>query len=293
MKNIADNVDFEIQNEILTFQDLIYVSTRCRQEVINIYHDLKIHKHQRSDKIIERIFRIYYFSKLRKQIEDTIRKCNVYARAKHDRHRSYKLMKSLNISNCAWKSIALNFIVKLSKFKKRVTETVYDSILIIVNQLTKYSYFLLYKKASTAEDLVYTFFRTIVTNHELSDEIISNRDKLFTSKFWKSLVNQLKIHHKLSTAYHSQTNKQTERINQTLKQYLRCYINYRQNDWISLLLVTQLTFNSVTTKIISVSSFFANYEFELETFKKSRKFAQLAQKATIQIEQIYLLHKKL
>ena len=66
MNNIADNTNFEIWNEILTFQDLIYVSTKCKQEMINIYHDLKIHEHQDFDKIIERIFKIYYFSKLRK-----------------------------------------------------------------------------------------------------------------------------------------------------------------------------------------------------------------------------------
>jgi len=70
-------VNFEIINEILTFQDLIYVSTRCRQEIISDYHELMIHEHQSSDKIIERIFRIYYFSKMRKQIENIIRKCNV------------------------------------------------------------------------------------------------------------------------------------------------------------------------------------------------------------------------
>ena len=150
--------------------------------------------------------------------------------------------------------------------------------------MIKYSYFLSYKKASTAKDLIYTFLKTIVTNHELSDEIISNRNKLFTLIFWKSLVNQLEIHHKLSTAYYLQTNKQTKRINQTLKQYLRCYINYRQNDWVQLLLITQLTFNNATTKVISVLSFFANYEFKLETLKKSRQFAQLAQRTTIQIE---------
>ncbi len=84
-----------------------------------------------------------------------------------------------------------------------------------------------------------------------------------------------------------------KRMNQTLKQYFRCYINYRQNDWIQLLSVAQLTFNSATTKVISMSSFFANYEFKSKTLKKSRKFAQLAQKATIQIEQIHLLHKEL
>jgi len=177
--------------------------------------------------------------------------------------------------------------------KKRVIETTYDFILIITDRLIKYEYFLSYKKATFAEDLTYTFLRMIVANHELSDEIISNRDKLFTSKFWKFLMNQLEIHHKLLTAYHLQTNEQTKRMNQTLKQYLRCYINYRQNDWIQLLSVAQLTFNSATTKVISMSSFFANYEFKSETLKKSREFAQLAQKATLQIEQLQLLQKEL
>ena len=101
IKNIADNTNFEIQNIILTFQDLIYVSTRCRQEIINIYHDSKIQKHQDFDKIIERIFRIYYFSKLRKQIKNIIRKCDVYVKVKHDRHKSYELLKSFNTSDRA------------------------------------------------------------------------------------------------------------------------------------------------------------------------------------------------
>ena len=99
MKNIADNEDFKIQDKILTFQDLIYVLTRCKQEIINIYHDSKIHKHQKSDKIIERIFRIYYFSKLRKQIENTIRKCDVCVKVKHSQHKSYELLKSLSTSD--------------------------------------------------------------------------------------------------------------------------------------------------------------------------------------------------
>ncbi len=232
IKNIADNANFEIINKILTFQDFIYVSTRCKQEIISDYHESMIHEHQSSNKIIERISRIYYFFKMRKQVEDIIRKCDVCIWTKHSQHRSYKLLKSLSTSDHAWKIIALNFIVKLSKSKERVTRITYDFILMITNKLIKYEYFLLYKKATFAKDLTYTFLRTIVANHELSDEIISNKDKLFTLKFWKSLMNQLEIHHKLSTAYHSQTNEQIKRMNQTLKQYLRCYINYRQNDWV-------------------------------------------------------------
>ncbi len=250
IENIENNVNFEIINEILTFQDLIYVSTRCRQEMINNHHKSMIHEHQSLNKIIERIFRIYYFSKMRKQIEDIIRRCNVCIWTKHNQHKFYELLKSFSTSDCAWKSIALNFIIKLSKSKKRVIKTTYDFILIITDRLIKYEYFLSYKKATFTKNLTYTFLRMIVANHELSDEIISNRDKLFTLKFWKFLVNQLEIHHKLLTAYHLQTNEQMKRMNQTLKQYLRCYINYRQNDWVQLLSVAQLTFNSTTTEVI-------------------------------------------
>ncbi len=175
--------------------------------MIDDHHKSMIHEHQSSNKIIERISRIYYFSKMRKQIEDIIRKCNVCIYTKHNQHKLYELLKSLSTSDNAWKSIALNFIVKLSKSKKRVIKTTYDFILIITDRLIKYKYFLSYKKVTFAEDLTYTFLRIIVANHELSDEIISNRDKLFTSKFWKFLINQLEIHHKLSTAYHSQMNE--------------------------------------------------------------------------------------
>ena len=77
----------------------------------------------------------------------------------------------------------MNFITKLSKSKKFMTKILYDSILIITDKLTKYCYFLSYQQKSTAENLVYTFIKVIKNQHELLKKIISNRDRLFTSKF--------------------------------------------------------------------------------------------------------------
>ena len=62
--------------------------------------------------------------------------------------------------------------------------------------------------------------------HGLPRELILDRDKLFISRFWKALMAQLGVKHKLSTAYHPQIDGQTERMNQTLKQYLRCFCDY-------------------------------------------------------------------
>ena len=104
----------------------------------------------------------------------------------------------------------MNFIVKLSLSKKLLTEVIYNSILIIVNQLTKKVRFLPYKEVSDAEELTYTFLRNVTVLQGLSDEIILNRDKLFTSRFWTVLTRQLGLSHKLSTAYHPQMDEQTE-----------------------------------------------------------------------------------
>ena len=95
-----------------------------------------------------------------------------------------------------------------------------------MDRLTKYGYFVPYKEGSNAQELAYAFLRTVVSQHRLPDEIISDRDKLFTSKFWTSLMAQLGANHKLLTAFHLQTDGQTERLNQILEQYLRSYVNH-------------------------------------------------------------------
>jgi hypothetical protein len=97
-------------------------------------------------------------------------------------------MRSPRASTGAWKSIALNFIVKLPLLKEALTGVVYDSILVVTDRLTKYAHFIFYKKDLTAEELVYIFNKNIIINYGILEEIISNRDKLFISNFWKLLI---------------------------------------------------------------------------------------------------------
>ncbi len=101
----------------------------------------------------------------------------------------------------------LNFIIKLFLFKDLIINISYNNILVITNRLTKYIYFINYLEVFNAEDLIYTFLRIIFANHNISAEILSNQDKLFTSKFWKLLINQLRTKYKLLIVYHPQINK--------------------------------------------------------------------------------------
>ena len=139
---------------------------------------------------------------MRKYVEEEIKKCADCQRNKTARHKPYGLIHSPKAPTGAWKSITLDFIVKLSAFKEIIIGVIYDSVLVIINRLTKYAYFIPYKEGSTAEDLVYAFNKNVIANYGILEEIISDRDKLFTSKFWKLLINQLGIHQRLLIAYH-------------------------------------------------------------------------------------------
>jgi hypothetical protein len=155
-----------------------------------------------------------------------------------------------------------------------------------------YCYFISYKESFTTEDLIYTFLKVIIARHETSDEIISNRDKLFTSKFWKFLTKQIEINHKLSTVYHSQTNEQTKRMNQTLKQYLRHYVNYWQTNWMTLLSIAQFAYNATCTKTTKISLFYANHEYESNIAKHETNFIK-THRANMLIAQFKNLYKQL
>ena len=93
----------------------------------------------------------------------------------------------------------------------------------------------------------------------LPSSIISDRDPMFTSKFWAELMGRLDVRLRKSTAFHPQTDGQTERVNQSLEQYLRQYCNYKQDNWYDLLPLVEYAYNNSATMATQMSLFFANY----------------------------------
>ena len=125
----------------------------------------------------------------------------------------------------------------------------YDSILVIVNRLTKMVQYKLMQTTITAPALANVILNVVVRYHGLPDSIVSDRGSVFTSKFWSSLCYFLSIKRRLSTAFHPQTDGQTERQNSTMEAYLRAFVNYEQDNWAKLLLMAEFAYNN--TKYVS------------------------------------------
>jgi hypothetical protein len=93
----------------------------------------------------------------------------------------YKIIQSPDILKTPWTLIVLDFVIKLLLLQDLITGVKYDSILVIMDKLTKYIYIILYLEASIAEDLVYAFLRVVVANYNTLEEMISDRNKFFIS----------------------------------------------------------------------------------------------------------------
>ena len=124
-----------------------------------------------------------------------------------------------------WQHILVDFITKLPMFKG------HDSILVVCDRFSKMSHFVATTAKTMAEGLVRLFRDYVWKLHRLPESVISDRGPQFAVGLTRELNKMLGIETKLLTAYHPQTDGQTERTNQELEQYLRIYVNHRQNNW--------------------------------------------------------------
>ncbi len=137
----------------------------------------------------------------------------------------------------------MDFVTGLSVSTNWKSET-YDSILVIVNWLTKMVHYKPIKVTINALALVEVIIKAVVWHHGLPDSIISDWGSVFTLKFWSSLCYLLGIKRKLSTAFHPQTDGQTERQNIIMEAYLRAFVNFEQDDWARLLPMAKFAYNN-------------------------------------------------
>ena len=155
-----------------------------------------------------------------------------------------------------WQHISVDFIMKLLVSKG------HNSILVVCDRFSKISHFLAITEKMMVEGLAKLFRDNVWKLHRLLKSVISDRGPQFTAGITKGLNKMLGIETKLSIAYHPETDGQTERTNQELEQYLRIYVNHRQNNWAKWLATAEFTFNNKVHTATKMSPFQVNYKRE-------------------------------
>ena len=168
---------------------------------------------------------------MKKQVKDYVQTCDLCWKSTAQRHQPYGHLQPIETPLTPWTHIAWDFVTGLPQSTDH-THTSYDAVLVITDKKSKGAIFEPWKENWGAEELAAVFQRAVYRKHGLPEHIISDRGTQFNNQFWITLTSKLGIQNKMSTAYHPQTDGQTERLNQTLEQYLRYYVNYEQNDWV-------------------------------------------------------------
>ena len=256
----------ELNNMLAITND---VPEESQEAIIRQHHDDPVHGHPGIKRTMELIQRNYSFKNMKEKVTQYVKKCTDCQKNKHATHARYGEQQAMDIPTTPWDDIAMDFVTGLPESKDPVTELKYNAILVIVCRLTKYAIFIPFRKDYNAEQLGYVILDRLVRDHGIPKTIVSDRDKLFTSNYWTALMAAIGTKRKLSTAYHPQTDGQTERTNQTMQTYLRIYSNQRKNNWVSLLPMAQLAYNNKQAESTGMTPFYANHGKHPNLFERS------------------------
>jgi chemotaxis protein CheY-P-specific phosphatase CheC len=199
----------------------------------------------------------YWFPGMLSYIKSYINTCDVCSRGKAPRHAKHGELTPLPVPSGPWKSVSCDLITDLPPSGPEQ----FDTVLVFVDRFTKMAHFIPCHKSTDAPEFANMYLTHIIRLHGISESIVSDRGSIFTSHFWTSLSSLMGLKRKLSTAFHPQTDGQTERMNQTLEQYLRIYCNYQQDDWSNLLALTEFSYNNSLQASTGFSPFYTNYGY--------------------------------
>ena len=149
----------------------------------------------------------------------------------------------------------MDFIVDLPAFE------CHDSVVVVVDRFSKMAHFLPCSKDIDAASTAKLFLDQVFKLHGIPETIISNRGSIFTSKFWSRILELCGVKQKLSTSYHPQTDGHTEKVNQTLEQYLQANCDYKQGNWCPLFPMAEFDYNNAIQALSKQTPFFANYGY--------------------------------
>ena len=231
-------VTYDTNDELYYMADKLCIPNdmSIKNMLMQEYHDTQGHLSHEST--LRRIQKMFWWPRMAKEVKQYCRKCPTCERIKARTTKPYGKLSPLPKPTRPWDTISMDFITGLPLVDG------YDAIATFVDTYTKQAHFIPCTIKIDAPQFARLYFSNIFRLHGLSRCIISDRDPRFTSTFWKELMKHLRTKLNMSTAYHPQTDGQTERTHRTIEQILRGFIHAQHDDWLHALPLAEFCYNN-------------------------------------------------
>ena len=246
---------FELRQGLLFYKGRLVIprGSRLITSLITEFHGSPIGGHSGETKTYQRVAAELFWIGMRKDIAKFVQECSVCQENKHLATTPAGLLQPIPLPAHVWDEITMDFIEGLPSSDRR------DSILVVVDRLSKYAHFIGLKHPFSAAGVAEIFMREVVRLHGIPQAIISDQDKVFMSHFWSELFKLQGSTLKRSTAYHPQSDGQSEVVNRCLETYLRCFASEQPRTWFKWLAWAEYWYNTSTHSATRCTPFRALY----------------------------------
>jgi transposase InsO family protein len=251
------NSDFTLKDGVIRYKGRIWLGTnvQLQNKVISALHDSALGGHSGAPVSYRRIKQLFYWKGMKQAIHRFVQTCSICQQAKPDRLKSPGLLSPLPAPPHAWHTVSLDFIEGLPQSANM------NCILMIVDKFSQYSHFLALAHPFTAVKVARLFLDQGYRLHGMPFTIVSDRDRIFTSQFWQQLFSLTGTKLSMSSAYHPQTDGQTERVNPCIETYLRCFVHTCPGKWFQWLPVAEFWYNTNIHSSLGTSPFEVLYGY--------------------------------
>jgi hypothetical protein len=231
-----------------------------REFILHEAHGSAYSIHLGSTKMYHDLKSRYWWYGMKRAVAEYVALCDNCQRVKAERQRPIGLLQPLKIPQWKWEEISMDFIVGLP-----TTQSGYNSIWVIIDRFSKVAHFILVKTTYKGAKLADLYITRIVCLHGVPKKIVSDRGTQFTSRFWEKLHEAMDTRLNFSSAYHSQTDGQTKRVNQILEDILRACALKDSKSWDKYLLYAEFSYKNSYQKSLNMSPFEVLYERKCRT----------------------------
>ncbi|CCO34727.1 Retrotransposable element Tf2 155 kDa protein type 3 [Rhizoctonia solani AG-1 IB] len=249
--------DYEMEARLLFYQGRILVPdvNELREELLRIFHDSPMAGHPGRQRTLKLLSCAYYWPGIRADVYLHVDGCKTCQRIRLPKPKLIPAQ-PLEVPSRPWQHVSYDMITDLPK------DGPYNCILVIVDLFTKFVVLVPVTKKIKAPELAEIFLNQVWKQYGLPEKTVSDQGTVFNNKFLRALYKRLGIDPHFSSAYHPQSDGQTERVNPTIEHFLRAYASVNQTDWVKWLPMTEFAYNNATHSATGRSPFMALYGWQ-------------------------------